>query len=79
MLNRPKADIHTRIKVPLSMGRDNKPATRINPGNHTRTRALTSTARVSIRHLHTSRRSRQVAQLMQRNETLPSISTKAEL
>ena len=78
MLNRPKADIRTRIRVPLSMGRDNKPATRVNPINHTRTRALSSMASVSIRHLHTSRGSRQVTQLMQSNEALPSISTNAE-
>jgi hypothetical protein len=54
MLNRPKVDIRTRIKVPLNMGRDNQPPTRVSPSNHTLTRALSSMARASIRHLHTA-------------------------
>ena len=78
MLNRPKADIRTRIKVPLSMGRDNKPATRANPGNHTRIKVLSSMARLGIRNFDIGCRSCQVTQVMASNEDLPSISTKAD-
>lgn len=58
MLNRSKADIRIRIKVPLGRGRDNKLATRANPGNHTRAKAVSGMARLSIRDLHTNGRSR---------------------
>jgi hypothetical protein len=75
MLNRSKADIRTRIKVPLSRCRDNKLATRANPGNHTRTKALSGMARPSIRGLHTNRGGHRVMQLMASNEDLLSIST----
>jgi hypothetical protein len=78
MLNRSKADIRTRIKVPLSRCRVNKLATRANPGNHSRTKALFDIDRLSVRAFHTNRRSRRVTQLVASNEDLRRISAKAD-